>query len=146
MSFILTQGTYAQIYNQQITDIDKARREIKNNIQNFQKIEKIRDSTGSRYVYFKEKELQLITVFCEDKNIDKSVEWYFSNGQLIYSEQIWTDTKSSKTIDNEKFYLSNGHLIAWTKENNPVDNTSQEFKDVDVQLFTYAEKIKEDAK
>jgi hypothetical protein len=146
MNSVLIQGIFAQTNKQQITDIDKARQEIRNNIQNFQKIEKVRDSTGSRYVYLKEKELQLITVNYRDKNVDKTVEWYFSNGQLIYSEQVWTEIKSNKTIDNEKFYLSNGHLISWTKEDIIVDNNSQEFMDVDAQLTTYASKLIEDAK
>ena len=62
ISLVLIQGVYSQTVEQQIADIDKIRIEIKSNIDNFQKIESFKDSTGYRYKYKKDNELKLIMV------------------------------------------------------------------------------------
>ena len=75
------------------------------------------------------------------------MEWYFSNGHLIYSQQIWTDIETKEVIDNQKYYLNDQHMIAWIKfENKTVDNASQEFKDMDADLVAYGIKLIEENK
>lgn len=146
LSLVLTHGVFAQMNKQQIADIDKARQEIKSHIADLNKIEKSKKENGYRNIYTKDKELILTTVYFKDQNINKNVEWYFSKGQLIYSEQIWKDDKTEKIIDNQKSYLVNGQLMAWIKMDSIVNNNSQEFKDLGTQLVAYALKLKEDAK
>ena len=146
LSFALTQSVFAQTDKKQIIDIEKAIQDIKNNIGSFQKIEKYNDNSGHKYYFVKDKQLQLVTVDFQDDNINKKVEWYFSNGKLIYSEQIWTDTKSKNIIDNERFYLSNDKLISWIKESQAVENNSREFQDTNTQLALYGEKLLSDFK
>ncbi len=74
---------------QQIRDIDKFRENIKNNISNFRKIEKYKDSLSYREIYVKDNVLLLVKVQQMDNKIEKNVEWYFLNGQLMYSEVKW---------------------------------------------------------
>ena len=147
LTFLLITTEVLAQTDAQLTSIDKIQLEIKNNIANFQKVEKFKNNNlGYRYVYLKDKEIQLITLLAKDGSIDKNVEWYFSKGQLIYSQQIWTDTTTGKIVDNEKFYLSNGQLIAWINGEKTIDNSSQEFKDANNQLIAYIDKLKQDEK
>lgn len=136
----------AQADKRQISRIDKSRLKIRNNLAGFQKNEqKLNDSTITEYAYAEGKELELVTVYVNDKTIIKNVEWYFLDKHLIYSEQIWTDPSTKNIVDKEKFYLENGHLIAWIKSNNiGVDNTSQAFKQCETKLIAYGEKLEND--
>ena len=151
-SYIFIQGVNSQTINQQIADVDKIRIEIKNNLDNYQKIDSFKDSTGYRYEYKMDSELILIMIEYKDrrdpeKYISKKVEWYFSNGYLIYSEQSWTDIATSKLVDSQKCYLNDQHMFAWIKfENETVDNTTQEFKAMDAQLVAYGIKLIEQTK
>jgi hypothetical protein len=144
-AFTLMACTSAE--KKQMLSIDNTKENIKNSIGTFTKVEKFKDETGNRYAYFKDSVLQLITVYYKEKNVDKNVEWYFSNDQLIYAEQKWTESETGKIVNNEKFYLSGGHLIVWIKtDNTKVDPSSQNFKYFDNKLGVYAEKLKQDNK
>ncbi len=136
------QGAIGQNHKQVVSDIDKIIQEIKKNNTSFQKIEKLKDSTGYRYLYLKGDDLQLVRVFFKDEHIDKKIEWYFSKGQLIYSQQIWKDNTTGKTIDNQKCYLNNEQLITWIKSGSAVDPSTKEFKEVSAGLSAYASKMK----
>ena len=144
--FSMMQG-FAQSDSVRIIDIDKTIQEIKNDT-TIHMVEKAKEQGGGyRHAYIKDKELKRTTVYHRDQNTDKSVEWYFSNGQLIYSEQIWTIIKSQKIVDDEKFYLADGHLFAWIKMNGKyVDKDSKQFKGFEDGLEGYIIKLKEDAK
>lgn len=136
-------------YKEQIADIDKKRQEIRNNISNYRQTQNHTDSNGYSYVYKQDTALKLIMIEYKDrrdtgKYIDKKVEWYFSNGHLIYSEQIWTDIATGKLVDNQKFYLDDRHMIAWIKfDNEAIDITSQEFIDIDAKVVLYGKKLME---
>jgi hypothetical protein len=126
---ILMHGVFAQANKQQLSNIEIKQQEIKNNIESFQKIVEIKDSSQYRYVFMKDKKPQLITVHVEDHNIGKYVEWFFYNGHVIYAEQIWINNSTGDIIDNEKLYADNSELIAWIKtDNETVDTTSEEFE------------------
>lgn len=137
-SFAISQSAYSQTNDQRIENIEKTIKEIKNNLNKYQKVEKLNDNNGIKYVYKDGNELKIISLVVNDSETNKSVEWYFANGQLIYSQQIWIDQKSNEIIDNEKCYLISGQLIAWTKNNKTVDTTTEEFKKVNSELQAYA--------
>ena len=142
-TFALFQGAIAQT-DQEITSIDEASRNIRNNLTNLQKIEKPKNSEGSTSVYVGDNEIKLIVVSENDAEMIKTVEWYFSKGELIYSEQKWIDAKTGKIFDFEKFYLVKGHLINWQKSDSPVNAKSTEFEDMETQLIMYATKLKKE--
>lgn len=138
-------GVYIKGDSEIIKNINKVREETLANINSYQKEEAFKDKDGTsfRYVYRQNKELKLIAVKTMDGNVEKRVSWYFNNGQLIFSEQIWTDNESNKLIDHEQFYTDYGNLIAMIKNDKPVATTSDEFKEVSKGLKSYAEKLKE---
>jgi len=135
----IEQDTAATLMN-----IDKLKDQIKSKIQEYQKIEKFKDNTGSRYLFVKDNQLQMVTVSFKENNIDKNVEWYFSDGQLIYSEQVWKE--SDKKINQEKFYLNNNHLIGWLKDGKKVSKRSSEFQTTEGDLVAYGVKLKNELK
>ena len=140
---ILATSVYAQAEKKEIADIDSSVTTIKNKINTFRRIEKINTERGYRFVYIKDKELQLIAVKQVEPGVEKNVEWYYISGALVYSETNWYDTESKKILRHEKTYSKNGHLIAWIKPgNNLVDKTSSEFKTLDSALTTYGIQLK----
>lgn len=147
LALLLNITVYSQTQEQQISSIDKIKEEIKNNIATLTLTENVNvnDSIGNGYrrVYRKNSELKLIQVEYKEagglgKNVSKKVEWYFTNGILIYSEVLWTDLATNKVIDHQKLYLDQTHLIAWIKlDNISVDVNSDEFKETDANLRAY---------
>lgn len=129
---------------QEITSINKIKDEIKSNINDFKKVQKANDTTGYRNAYFKGKKLQLVSAYYRDTSTVKLVDWYFQKGQLIFSEQLWTDVKTKDTLNRERFYLQNERLIAWFKFDQPVDRKSVAFKKVDSKMRDYIKDLKLD--
>jgi len=128
----------------QMGAIDKLKEEIKNNIESFQKKEKFKDTTGYRNAYYKGNELQLISAYYKDTATEKHVDWYFQNGQFIFSVQLWTDKKSKDTLDYQRYYLTNERLIAWLKYDKPVDRNSVIFKKLNYRMRDYIGELKDD--
>ena len=136
---------------QLITDIEKSTAEIKNNIGSYKKIVKngamATSSVGFREIFLKEKDVQLITL--NNTNVgggQQRVEYYYAYGQLIYVEQTKTDfdVVSKKSI--EKFYVNNGHLVAWfNSDNKLIDTSSADFKALDSELDAYAMSLKKES-
>jgi hypothetical protein len=144
VGLLCIQGMFAQT-EKQISAIDKQWQKIKSNISSFTKEVKVENNTGYRFVYSKDKELQMITVSYKDQDVDKKVFWYFVNGKMIYSEQTWTNTSTGKIVDNEKFYFDNERLFAWIKDNKSIDTASNDFKKADNEFVSYVVKLKEDS-
>lgn len=143
--FSLIQGLIGQPDTLQLDKIDSLKINTLKNLPSFTKLVKVNNETGNRIVYLKNNDLKLITVYSKDNNIEKNVEWYFSDGELIYSEQKWIDLTTGKVINNEKIYVSNGHLIACEKTNGKfVDQDSDEFKDLDKRFAEYGEKLEKE--
>lgn len=140
---VVTFFSYSQSNN--IADIDKLTKDIKANLNSYQKVIKTNTSDGLRLVYFKDKTLKLITVKAIELDKEKYVEWFYDNGQLIYSDTNWLDKKTQKITFTEKCYLNNGQLISWINQNKTIDNSSDEFKKMSVDLAVYGSKIKDDA-
>ncbi|OFX44143.1 MAG: hypothetical protein A2046_14515 [Bacteroidetes bacterium GWA2_30_7] len=130
-------------YNSKIEEIDKITTSINKNIDNYQKIEKVKNATGNKYNYYKSNELQLVTVEAFENNLTKKVCWYFQNNQLIFSDVLWTNNESGIIVKYVKAYLQNEKLFAWIKtDNSYINPNSQEFKDADEQLREYASTLK----
>lgn len=133
------------ISSEQVKSIDKQLQEIKGSLKNYQKVEKQKSADGYKYIYKNDSEIQIISVFYLDKNINKKVDWYFSNNKLFYCEQCWTNIETSKIVNLEKFYLKDEQLFAWIKsENTLVDDKTDEFKDFAKELTNYVSKLKTD--
>ncbi|MBK5284958.1 MAG: hypothetical protein JJE25_06115 [Bacteroidia bacterium] len=130
----------------QMGAIDKVKEEIKNNIDSYQKKEKSKDTTGYRNAYFKGSELQLVSAYYKDTATEKHVEWYFQNGQFIFSVQLWIDKKNNDTLDYQRYYLANERLIAWLKFDKPVDRNSVIFKKLNYRMRDYIGELKDDNK
>ena len=130
----------------EINNIDNSVQDIKNELSTYKKIEKINSIDGTRFVFVRDNDLKVITVKALEPTTEKNVEWYYVDGQLIYCETNWLDTKTKNNIFNEKHYLHNGHLIAWTNSRDKtIEPASDEFKKMDTELVAYGIKIKDDA-
>lgn len=155
---LLTQGVYSQSElklkgdigllvksdEEQISNIDKITEIIKANLNSYEKIEKFKDSTDFRYIYRKDKEVQIISIYSKDQNQNLSYlkELYFHNGQLIYAEQITTERKSNSVIDKEKMYFDNEQLFTWIQSGSKVDRNSDKFKKTAEELHDYTEELR----
>ncbi len=120
-----------------VQNIDKRVKEIQDSLAAFKKIEKINSPDGTRWVYVQKNQLRLISVTANESLMVKKVDWYFISGQLAYAETNWVDN-NGKLVFNEKCYLHNGHLVAWTNSRNaPMDSTSAEYKKMEADLVAY---------
>ena len=141
ISFAIIQVVYSKTETEKIANIEKATKEIQNNLGKYLKDEQVKDSTGNRYVYKDGNELKLITVYYRDTDANKNVEWYFSNGEFIYTQTIWTDKTTNKVINSEKCYLKDGQLIAWKNNDKLLDTSSLDFKSTEAALLAYGKKL-----
>jgi hypothetical protein len=131
--------------NDSLGQIRRIEKEVgKVNTNELKMMEIAKDKNGYRHDYFIGNDLKLVQVYYNENDIEKNVSWYFNNGQIIYSTQLWTNHKTKDTIDNERLYFYYENLIAWTKNGKPVDENSSEFKKVGVDLKEYAHKLKSD--
>jgi hypothetical protein len=96
------------------------------------------DDAGRKNIYKLNNVLKLITFTVVDKGVNKTVEWYFNEGQLIYTHKVWTDRVSNAVLSSEKCYLINGQVVAYTINEISMDINSDEFKKVSVELPKYA--------
>jgi hypothetical protein len=136
--FAMANLAVAQTCAMQIAYIDKAVQEIKSNISNYQKIDTVTGRDGYRNVYAKNGELKFMVIDVLDNEIDKHVEWYFSDGHLLYAEQTWIYTPTKYLANHEKFYLDSTHIITWVlTDGKIVDYASQEYEHMDSVLVKY---------
>lgn len=134
-------GLYAQADKQILLKIDNIKNSIEHNKASCLKTEKT-DSGGCKYIYTKNHVLQMVMVDYKEQNIDKKVEWYFANRQLVYAEQTWTNMVSKKPVDTEKVYLNNGHIIAWLDgQNKELEADAEKINAYDVLLAAYADHL-----
>jgi hypothetical protein len=146
LSLVFAHVTYSQT-DKQIAETDKIVNDIKNNRANYQQTKIVEDSISYIYIYKKDTELKLEMMNYKDRRydnryIDKKVDYYFSNGHLIFVEQTWTDILPNKVVDNQKMYLDEKHMLAWIKnQNETVDVSSKEFKDIETEALAYGIKL-----
>jgi hypothetical protein len=145
-AFFMFQAAYSQTEKEQINAIDNAKMAIDNNIGSYQRTETYNDGGNSKCVFKNGNQLKMVTIDIKDKNIDKKVEWYFANGGLIYSQQVWTNIRTGKIIDNEKTYVNNNQALSWIKNDNvSVGHSSEEFIDMNASLMAYAAQLEKDS-
>jgi len=143
LPYFISRSAFSQ--NSSIAEIDKTIEQMKNQKDAYEKIEKIKSENAYKYVYFKDNEVQIISINEKDK-IEKNVEWFYLNNNLIYTETNWLNIIGGKKLFTEKTYHVKGNLIAWLKsENTFVDASSTEFKKMDKDLGAYAIKIRNEA-
>jgi len=143
ISLVLIQGISAQTEKQTISKTDKIVLDIKSNLNNYHKIlsetDSLMDATNTNHnltetAYKNGKELLLVQ-YVDLYGPMKSAEYYFNNNQLIYIE--------IKNRDNsfEKTYFNDNKLIAWYKNDKEIDNTSEDFKQVEKSVIPGVEKL-----
>ena len=144
-TFLLTNQLFSQAEKPDTSDIHATILDTRRNIAQYKKVEKVHTPTDEKFVYKDGEEIKLITIRTTDKGIEKNVAWFYSKGQLIYTEQYWLDPVTAKITDNEKFYLHKGQLIAWVNtENKLVDNSSSEFRTLESSLNKFGPKWRDD--
>jgi len=132
--------------NSSIGGIEEIVSSLKSKLETWEKVEMVNTIETKKYFYYKENDLQLASVQQIEKKIEKNVQWYFLNKQLLYSETNWLDTASGKLLYTEKTYHANGNLIAWlNNESTFVDSNSPEFKNLDKSLNDYSLKLRNEA-
>jgi hypothetical protein len=137
---------FAQVKNENIVKIEKVVADIRSKSGAFKKAELFRDSTGTRSAFLKGKELVMVRAEMVDHHVvTKKIEWYFSNGHLIYCEQLWTVISSGHEMNHEKLYLVNDKLIEWVKtDGKPADPNSNDFKETGFYLAEYGRVLKKE--
>ncbi len=116
--------------------------EMKNAVNTYKKIIKINNADGHRILFLKGEELKIISLKSTESVLEKSVQWYFINGQLAFSEVTWTNVKTRELFSHDKLYFKNEHLIEWKSEEGAVDPGSQKFKDLDKEMYQSAKTLK----
>jgi hypothetical protein len=97
---------------------------------------------GKKILFLEGQELKILSVTSKEPLLEKSVQWYFDYGKLIFTEVRWTDIKTKEEEQHDQIYLKNEHIIGWKTLKGRVDPDSQKFKDEDKALNEYAQKIK----
>jgi hypothetical protein len=148
-SQVVLDGVYTKSNDEQIADIDKMTQEIKTNISNYKKTQKFKDSTDYKYIFKKDKELQLVSMYSKDQSQGLSYlkEYYFHNERLIFAQIITTEKKYNGAIDKEKMYLDNENLFVWFQGGKKIDPESDKFKNAVKEIRDYAQELRiDDAK
>jgi hypothetical protein len=135
-------GVYLESDEELVAGIESIKKDIDAQIPSYTKIEKAKDSLGYRGAYFDGKELKMVTVFYKEKELYKSVSWYFSKGKLVYAESSWTHAHRRTDFNDEKLYLENEHLFWWTIGGTSVEKTSVRFTKAAEDIGEYALKLK----
>lgn len=127
-------------------EIQKACDEIRQELPTYKRSVKYRDSTGTRTAFIKGNELKLTRAEQREETIDRTVEWYFNNGQIIYCEQKWFLRANGKLFNNERLYLKDGKLLLWVNsEGKTVDPNSGAFKETAFALVNYSKQLLKEA-
>jgi hypothetical protein len=142
---------YAQSEEMTITEIEKQKSDIFNNLNNYRKTEDETDSLGYWRVYRQGNDLRAIMMEVRDNYdsaapIDKKVEWLFSNNHLLYAEQTWTNVKTGEVIDNQKFYIGKDDLVTWLKFDSKLIRSTLGDQEVGKELIAYSELLKNKVK
>ena len=102
---------------------------IKEHLSDFEKVVDYKDSIAEKLIYHKDSVVQLIVVDEKQNGLNKHVEWFFKDGQLFFSEQIWINPKTGRREDHQKAYYVDGALSLWIKNDLNIDKYSPEFKE-----------------
>ena len=111
----------------------------------YKKIEKVKTGEASKYIYKKGNDLKFVIVQQMENGIEKNVEWYFENGNLIYSTSNWLGITHRGEMANEELFMKDGKLIYWNAKGEVVDPNSETFKEMNKGMQEYALKLKNES-
>ncbi len=121
-----------------IDDIISRAKLIDSEIAAYKKIEKYKDSTSFKNYYVLNDTIQKIEISTVEKFTLKRVNWYYHHSNLIYIEQIWSDTLNEKIIDSQKIIIQSNKIIAWLNTNNQlIDFNTNEYNQLCLQIIEY---------
>jgi hypothetical protein len=130
---------------QTISDIDTLAFRILINKEHYRKVEKLKTAESSRINYYEEDALRMCVVK-ENAEVEKTVTWIFSNQRIMYTETNWRASESGRQLYQEKTYHDKNGMFAWlSAENTFEDANSQKFKNLDLEINAYTEKLLENA-
>lgn len=145
LAFLCTLS-YSQVNKKKVEEINQKVAQIRKEMPSLRQSEKYRDSSGTRVAYLKGNELKVTRAAVKDQLLNRSVEWFFENGQIIYCEQLWTQRSNGATFNNEKLYVNNGKLFYWlTTNGTPHDTISNEWKETSFRLIDYSKTLLKEA-
>jgi hypothetical protein len=145
-SLFMFHAVYSQTSQEQVAAIDITRKAIDNNTATYQKTEQRKNGTSSKSVFMDGRELKLVTIEVTENGINKKVNLYFTNGELIYATQVGTDVKTGILVDNEKTYVNNKQAFVWLKKGNiSVESSSKNFKAMNTELMAYAAQLEKES-
>jgi hypothetical protein len=134
----LAQGAFAQT-DKQINDINKTVLGIKNDNPKGTPGGNIGADDTINNVIRSDDKVVYVSWARKDNNIIKKDEYFFSNDLLIFYEETWTDN-ALNIVNDQKYYISNSHILSWISNGKEMDKTSKDFKDMD----NYFSKISND--
>ena len=126
----------------QPSKLSEQKKWIKEHLDDYQKTIAFKDSKAEKLVYHQDSIAQLISVEVKEDGVKKFVEWYFKDGQIFYSEQVWTEEKTGKRLDYQKAYYVEGNLSLWIKNGINIDKYSSEFNDYSTQMAGFVKNLK----
>lgn len=115
---------------------------IKEHLSDYSKVVDYQDSIAQKIIYHQDSLVQMIVVDVKQDGLNKHVEWYFRNGQLFYSEQVWTNQKSGRREDHQKAYYVDGALSLWIKNGLNIDKYSPEFAEYSSKIGEFISNFK----
>jgi len=126
----------------QPSKLSEQKKWIKEHIGDFKKVVAFKDSKAEKIIYHTDSIVQLISIELKEDGINKFVEWYFKDGQIFYSEQLWIEMNTGKRIDYQKAYYTEGVLSLWIKNGINIDRFSSEFNDFNRQMKGFLKDLK----
>lgn len=126
----------------QPSKLSEQKKWIKEHLGDYQKTIAFKDNKAEKLVYHQDSVAQLISIEVKEDGVKKFVEWYFKDGQIFYSEQLWTEEKTGNRVDYQKAYYSDGNLSLWIKNGINIDKYSPEFNDFNSQMAGFVKNLK----
>ncbi len=133
---------FSVLADAQPSKLSEQKKWIKEHLGDYQKTIAFKDNKAEKLVYHQDSVAQLISIEVKEDGVNKFVEWYFKDGQIFYSEQIWTEEKTGKRLDHQKAYYSEGNLSLWIKNGINIDKYSPEFNEFSTQMAGFLKNLK----
>lgn len=141
--FLFITTCYSQNDKSKIDYFISKAKQIDSELNNFTKIEKYKDSIGSKNFYTLNDTLQKIEISTIENNTLKKVNWYYHNTTLFYIEKLWNDITSQKLIDSEKIIIEKNKIIAWLNANNQlIDFNTNDYNQLCIQIIEFGNYLK----
>lgn len=131
--------------NEQIEAVQEKVDAIRENRQELLRLKRVETVSAYYYIYYEAKAVKLIESMQLDEGLEKKVDWFFDNGQLLYTETRWEKPETGVLVHSEKTYHVDGKLIFWEKEGESLDSSHEEYLDTEKNLKNYSERVLREA-